>query len=234
MRSLLIALLITAPALAALPGWWNAFARTPVLESRFRQESDSLVFGKLAREGRLALAQGGRLRVAYAGGLTVTCDGRTLVQYDPDTRTAQRVALAQAVRDFPLLGLLLDPARLERLYRAEPLGGEALRLVPKEAGLPELKATGRKGLLWSLEWTDPTGARQKLELLDPKTSARPTPVSSAACSARSTRPARPVTPRRKPSCRQWWKTTKPMSCRSSPTSTPASATRKPPTCWRRR
>ena len=63
MRSLLVALLLTAPALAALPGWWNAFARTPVLESRFRQESDSLVFGKLAREGRLALARGGRLRV---------------------------------------------------------------------------------------------------------------------------------------------------------------------------
>ena len=175
MRPLLIVLLITAPMLAALPGWWSAFARTPMLESRFRQESDSLVFGKLAREGRLALGRGGRLRVAYVGGLTVTCDGRHLVQYDPDTRTAQRIELAQAVRDFPLLGLLLDPARLERLYRAESLGGEALRLVPKEAGLPELKATGRKGLLWSLEWTDPTGARQKLELLDPKTSATPTP-----------------------------------------------------------
>ncbi len=175
MRSLLIALLITAPALAALPGWWSAFARTPVLESRFRQESDSLIWGKLSQEGRLALARGGRLRVAYARGLTVTCDGRSLVQYDPDTRTAQRLALTQAVREFPLLGLLLDPARLERLYRAESLGGEALRLIPKEAGLPELKATGRKGLLWSLEWTDPTGCRQKLELLDPKTSATPAP-----------------------------------------------------------
>ena len=59
MRSLLIALLITAPALAALPGWWSAFARTPVLESRFRQESDSLIWGKLSQEGRLALARGG-------------------------------------------------------------------------------------------------------------------------------------------------------------------------------
>jgi len=175
MRPWLLACLIAVPALAALPGWWSAFARTPVLESRFRQESDSLVFGKLAREGRLALARGGRLRVAYDGGLTVTCDGRQLVQYDPDTRTAQRVELARAVRDFPLLGLLLDPARLERLYKAETLGGEALRLVPKEAGLPELKATGRRGLLWSLEWTDPTGARQKLELLDPKASGTPAP-----------------------------------------------------------
>jgi len=175
MRPWLLACLIAVPALAALPGWWSAFARTPVLESRFRQESDSLVFGKLAREGRLALARGGRLRVAYDGGLTVTCDGRQLVQYDPDTRTAQRVELARAIRDFPLLGLLLDPARLERLYKAETLGGEALRLVPKEAGLPELKATGRRGLLWSLEWTDPTGARQKLELLDPKASGTPAP-----------------------------------------------------------
>jgi outer membrane lipoprotein-sorting protein len=163
--------LAAAPVLAAVPGWWTAFSRMPALESRFRQESDSVVFGKLAREGRLALARGGRLRVAYEGGLTVTCDGRHLVQYDPDTRTAQRVELARAVRDFPLLGILLDPARLDRLYRVEALGGEGLKLIPKEAGLPELKATGRRGLLHTLEWTDPTGARQKLELLDPKSGA---------------------------------------------------------------
>jgi hypothetical protein len=35
-----------------------------------------------------------------------------------------------------------------------------------------LKATGRKGLLHTLEWTDPTGARQKLELLGPRTPAK--------------------------------------------------------------
>jgi hypothetical protein len=66
------------------------------------------------------------------------------------------------------LGILLDPARLGRLYRVEALGGEALKLVPRESGLPELRATGQGGLLRSLEWTDPTGARQKLDLLAPK------------------------------------------------------------------
>jgi outer membrane lipoprotein-sorting protein len=167
-RRLFLALLVVTPVMASLPGWWTAFSRMPALESQFRQESDSLVFGKLARGGRLALAHGGRLRVTYEGGLTITCDGRYLVQYDPDTRTAQRVELARAVRDFPLLGILLDPARLDRLYRVESLGGEILKLVPREAGLPELKATGRHGLLRTLEWTDPTGARQKLELLNPK------------------------------------------------------------------
>ena len=169
--ALAFVLLAPVPAVAALPAWWTAFSRMQALESRFRQESDSLVFGKLARQGRLALARGGRLNVAYEGGLTVTCDGRHLVQYDPDTRTAQRMELTRAVRDFPLLGILLDPARLDRLYRAESLGAETLRLMPKESGLPELKATGRNGLLRSLEWTDPTGARQKLELLDPRASA---------------------------------------------------------------
>lgn len=169
MRGLTLMWLLAAPVLAALPGWWTAFTRMPVLESRFRQESDSLVFGKLTKQGELLLARGGRLRVAYVGGLTVTCDGQRLVQYDPDTRTAQRMELTRAVRDVPLLGILLEPARLDRLYRVEALGGEALRLVPREAGLPELKATGRKGLLRTLEWTDPTGARQKLELLDPRT-----------------------------------------------------------------
>ena len=168
MRPLIFLLLASLPVQAALPAWWTAFSRMPSLESRFRQESDSAVFGKLSRGGQLALARGGRLRVAYEGGLTVTCDGRHLVQYDPDTRTAQKVELARAVRDFPLLGILLEPARLERLYRIESLGGEALKLVPRESSLPELKVTGRNGLLYTLEWTDPTGARQKLELLDPK------------------------------------------------------------------
>jgi outer membrane lipoprotein-sorting protein len=168
LRHLAILLLAVAPIQAAVPAWWTAFTRMPSLESRFRQDSDSLVFGKLHRGGTLVLAMGGRLRVTYEGGLTVICDGRYLVQYDPDTRTAQRVELARAVRDFPLLGILLDPARLERLYRVEPLGGEALKLVPRESGLPELKATGRHGLLHTLEWTDLTGARQLLELLAPK------------------------------------------------------------------
>lgn len=168
MRLSLLFWAAAVPAFAAMPGWWTAFTRMPAMESRFRQESDSLVFGKLSRQGHLALARGGHLKVTYEGGLTVTCDGRTLVQYDPDTRTAQRMELARAVRDFPLLGILLDPARLERLYRIDVFGGETVKLSPREAGLPDLKATGRKGLLHTLEWTDPTGARQKLELLDPK------------------------------------------------------------------
>jgi outer membrane lipoprotein-sorting protein len=168
--TLLVCLAAALPAFAALPMWWTAFSKMPAMESRFRQESESQVFGKLSRQGHLALAKGGRLKVSYDGGLTVTCDGRHLVQYDPDTRTAQRMELARAVRDFPLLGILLDPTRLDRLYRVDVFGGETVKLTPREAGLPDLKATGRKGLLHTLEWTDPSGARQRLELLDPKLS----------------------------------------------------------------
>ena len=169
MRALAALWLACLPALAALPGWWTAFLQAPSVEARFHQESESLVFGKLRREGRLLLARGGRLRVDYEGGLTVACDGRELIQYDPDTRTAQRMEVARAVRDLPLLGLLLDPARLGRLYSVQPLGGDRLRLVPREPDLPELEATGRGRFLTGLAWTDPTGARQTLTLLDPKT-----------------------------------------------------------------
>jgi outer membrane lipoprotein-sorting protein len=174
-RLLLSFCLAAFPALAAMPAWWTSFTRAPALESRFRQESDSQVFGKLARKGRLTLGRGGHLMVSYDGGLRVTCDGRHLVQYDPDTRTAQRVELNRAVRDFPLLGILLDPARLDHLFQVDAFGGETVKLTPREAGLPDLKATGRKGLLHTLEWTDPTGARQKLELLDPKVPAKLAP-----------------------------------------------------------
>jgi hypothetical protein len=79
------------------------------------------------------------------------------------------------VRDFPLLGILLDPSRIDALYRAEAQAGDGVKLVPRAPDLPPLLATGRKGLLRSLEWTDPTGARQRLELLDPKVPAKPGP-----------------------------------------------------------
>lgn len=171
---------IVSPLRGAPPAWWRALPRQQALSARFVQESDSAVFGKMAREGNLLLARGGKLKVTYDSGLTVTSDGRHLVQYDPDTRTAQRVELARAVRDFPLLGLLLDPSRLGTLYRAEPAGGEVVKLVPKAPDIPVLTATGRKGLLHTLEWTDPTGARQRLELLDAKVPPTPGPAAFKA------------------------------------------------------
>ena len=190
-RPCLCLLLMAGPLCAGLPGWWVAFPKVPALASRFRQESDSAVFGKMGREGNLLLARGGKLKVAYDSGLTVTSDGRHLVQYDPDTRTAQRVELARAVRDFPLLGILLDPSRLGTLYRAEAAGGEAVKLVPKAPDIPALLATGRKGLLHTLEWTDPTGARQRLELLDAKVPAPPGPSAFKAQIPPGTRWATP-------------------------------------------
>lgn len=176
MRRLLL-LAAALPAFAGLPAWWRALPSQPALSARFAQESDSAVFGKLSQRGTLLLARGGRLRVTYASGLLVVSDGRQLVQYDPDTRTAQGVDLQEALKDYPLLGLLLDPRRLDRLYRAEAEGSESVRLKPRLAGLPEVLAEGRRGLLSAISWTDPTGARQRLVLEDP---AVPPPPPAAA------------------------------------------------------
>ncbi len=175
-HGLLLPVLTAAlPAFAALPAWWRALPKQPALAGRFTQESDSAVFGKLRQQGSLVIARGGRLRVSYDAGLLVVSDGRQLIQYDPDTRTAQRMDLLEALRDFPLLSLLLEPARIEVLYRAEPLPDGAVSLHPKEPGLPEVRVDGRNGLLRALSWTDGTGARQRLELLDPKVPPRTLP-----------------------------------------------------------
>jgi outer membrane lipoprotein-sorting protein len=165
----------TLPAFAALPGWWRALPSQPALAARFVQQSDSAVFGKLQQKGTLLLARGGRLRVAYESGLLVVSDGQRLVQYDPDTRTAEGIDLKEALKSYPLLGLLLDPRRLDSLYRAEALPGEAVRLHPRRPGLPELQVEGQHGLLGALSWTDPTGARQRLELVDPHVPPPPAP-----------------------------------------------------------
>lgn len=170
MRRGLILLLALPLAAQQLPGWWKGLATLPRMESAFRQESDSAVFGKLVRKGRIQVAKGGRLRVTYESGLLLVADGEQLTQYDPDTRTAQRMSLSASLRDAPLLALLLDPARLERSYRPRVEGGR-VRLEPKEAGLPSLVVEGEGRFPAALSWTDGTGAAQRLVLERPSSPA---------------------------------------------------------------
>lgn len=151
-----------------LPAWWQQLRRTDSVECRFAQESESAVFGKLRREGTLVLARGGRLRVAYARGTLLVADGRSLVQFDPETRTAQRIDLRAAMRDSPLLNVLVDPSRLEASFtvRAESSGG--VRLVPRKTGVAGVLLEGQGRFLSRITWTDGTGAKQVMELKDPK------------------------------------------------------------------
>jgi outer membrane lipoprotein-sorting protein len=139
----------------------------PHLECAFIQESESAVFGKLRKEGRLQLTKGGRIRVAYTGGLLIVSDGKTLFQYDPGARTAQKLDLRAAALEMPLLNVLLDPRALDAVYRAEVQPSGSVRLEPRKPGLPKIELEGQGGLLKKLAWVDATGARQVLELVDP-------------------------------------------------------------------
>ena len=156
----LILALLAGPAGAEAPGWWQAFIAAPRLETGFRQESESAVFGKLVRTGRL--------RVEYQKGLLLVADGATLVQYDAAARTAQRVDLRSAGKDAPLLMVLLDPGSMGQVFEVKPAGAGELTLEPKKPGLPKVNVEGQGGLPRRIRWTDPTGARQVLEFLDPK------------------------------------------------------------------
>jgi outer membrane lipoprotein-sorting protein len=138
------------------------------MESGFVQESESAVFGKLVRHGRLRLAQGGRLRVDYQGGLVLVADGRSLVQYDPQARTAQRQNLRSAVADAPMLNVLLNPKTLGSFYQVEAGPEDTVRLEPRRPGLPRLELAGSGRLIRRIQWTDATGARQRIEFQDPK------------------------------------------------------------------
>lgn len=172
MRQVLIGLALAVLGQAAeLPAWWGALQRLERLETPFVQESESAVFGTVRREGQLALARGGKVRVAYQGGLLIVADGKSLVQFDPAARTAQRLDLAKAMTDMPLLTLLLDPRRLQDAFRVTPLGGGRLRLESRTPGLPTLEAEGQGTFLTSLTWTDPTGARQVLRFTRPRVPA---------------------------------------------------------------
>jgi len=169
----LAAILMAAAPLAAqaLPAWWRPMLDAPRLESRFVQSSESQVFGKLVKKGRIEAAQGGRLRVAYEDGLLLVADGAALIQYDPDTRTAQRMDLGQALLDTPLLNLLVAPERLAKTYKVETLTADTVRLVPLGKGQPEMEVQGAGRFARLLRWTDASGAKQELRLLDPKVPA---------------------------------------------------------------
>ena len=160
-------------AVAGLPAWWTAFPGLPRLESSFVQESDSAVFGKLTRQGDLKLAKGGRLRVQYREGLLLVANGTTLIQYDPQARTAQRQTLRAAAAEAPLLDILLRPGGLGKFYEAKPGPDQSLALEPRQAGLPRVELTGRGRLLQRIQWTDGTGARQVIELKNPQVPAAP-------------------------------------------------------------
>lgn len=168
-----LAFFLAAASLAAqgLPGWWHPMLDAPRFESRFVQSSESQVFGKLVKKGRIEAAQGGRLRVAYEEGLLLVADGAALIQYDPDTRTAQRMDLGQALLDTPLLNLLVAPERLAKTYKVQVLSADTVRLVPLSKDQPEMEVQGSGRFARLLRWTDASGAKQELRLLDPKVPA---------------------------------------------------------------
>ena len=178
LRSLLLGGLCLSPLAAGeLPGWWLGFLKAPRLESVFVQESESAVFGKLRRVGTLRVTQGGRLRVEYRKGMLLVSDGQTLVQYDPEARTAQRLNLRNAAADAPLLNILVNPENLGTTFKvlAGP-DGQSVQLEPRNPGLPAVRVEGQGRLLKRIRWTDPTGAKQVLELQGPSVPASMNPA----------------------------------------------------------
>lgn len=156
------------------PPWWTALRQNPRLEARFTHTSESAVFGRLRRGGTLSLAPGGCLRVAYDEGLLLVSEGKQLIQYDPDTRTAQVLPLTEALREFPLLGLLVSPARVDLLYKVVSLPEGRLRLEAKTPqAIRSIELSGKGGQLQRLRWVDPSGAAQDLELEGARTPASP-------------------------------------------------------------
>ncbi len=167
MRGIALAFLAVAFLPAQAPSWWVRLQAKPNLAATFVQEGESAVFGKVAREGTLRIAPGGLLRVSYTRGLLIVCDGKRLIQYDPDTRSAQRLDLKRALAEAPLLAVLMDPRAVERHFTLT-FHGERVKLTPKETGLPTLEAEGQGGWPEWFQWTDATGAKQVLRLKGPR------------------------------------------------------------------
>jgi outer membrane lipoprotein-sorting protein len=152
--------------------------RMPRMESSFTQESESAVFGKLTKNGRLQLSRGGRFRVTYTKGIVVVSDGDQLIHYDSSIRTAQRMELRAAIRDMPLLNVLVNPDAIESFYSVTGSSETRVVLEPKRKDLPVVVVEGQSGFLRRISWTDPTGAKQVFSLKDPHSPKNGFPVST--------------------------------------------------------
>ena len=116
--------------------------------------------------------------MVYEDGLELVADGQSLIQFDPDTRTAQRMDFVAAAMEAPLLRLLTDPAKLGRTYSIEPFANGQVRLKSLKQGLPEIRIEGSGRLPKRLVWVDASGAGQVLELLDAHIPAKDFPVAT--------------------------------------------------------
>jgi outer membrane lipoprotein-sorting protein len=111
--------------------------------------------------------------VEYRKGILLVADGKSLVQYDPEARTAQRVSLRSAALDTPLLNILVNPGALDGFYQAKAGPGPSVTLEPRRPTLPRVLLDGSGGLLRRIQWQDATGARQEIELVSPRIPAAP-------------------------------------------------------------
>jgi outer membrane lipoprotein-sorting protein len=165
--------IVLAAQSAALPLWWDNWKQLQAFSSPFVQEGESAAFGKLTKNGSIIVAGGGRLRVEYEKGALLLCDGTTLTQYDPSTRTAQSHQMDGISEEWPLLRLLTDPASLGQVYSVSSPDGTIVKLYPKKPGLPEVSLHGKGAFLHKAEWKDGTGAKQVLTFTSPKSPADP-------------------------------------------------------------
>lgn len=166
-RLLWVPLFCLTASTQSLPSWYRALEGLPGLESRFVQEGESAVFKAMTKKGTLQVAHGGLLRVSHDKGALLVCNGKTLVSYDPVTRSAQRLDLNTAMKDVPLLALLVDPSRVGEHYTPKVEGNKVV-LKPKIKGLTPVELTGSGALLRTVSWVDRTGARQTLTLQNPE------------------------------------------------------------------
>lgn len=157
----------------ALPAWWSHTCSQRHLDARFVQESQSSIFGSMKKSGRIQLSRPGKLKVAYEGGLILVSDGMDMVQYDPQTRTASRMDLEKSLQEVPILRLLMGSAPVQGKAKLEVLKNGAISLDPGKAGSPKVELQGEGHFLKRISWTDGTGAKQSLELMDIKTTAAP-------------------------------------------------------------
>jgi len=165
--------IVLAAQPAAMPIWWDNWKQLNAFSSPFIQEGESAAFGKLTKKGSIIAARGGRLRIEYEKGALLLCDGQTLTQYDPSTRTAQSHKMDSISEEWPLLRLLTDPASLGQVYSVASPDGATVVLSPKKQGLPEVTLQGKGGFLHKAEWKDGTGAKQTLIFTAPKSPADP-------------------------------------------------------------
>ncbi len=131
------------------------------VEIHFSQDSSSPIFGTSKEKGQIYIGEKGQFRMDYDSGISISSDGKTILQYDPSTRTATRSEISSDVRNHGLWSIInyQESSLATQVTEVHPNLYKVVGLVATPVDSPIQFIFGNL-YLESVKWIDSSGGTQ--------------------------------------------------------------------------